>query len=59
MSIFVSFLENMKVIQNFHLQRWLNNENFSLISLTCVPQLYNVKIYPVFPKFFLNHSIEI
>ena len=32
----------MKFDQGFHLQRRLKNENFSLISLTCLPDMFSL-----------------
>lgn len=36
----------MKFVQSFHLQRRLKIENLSLISVTCLPKLRNVKMFP-------------
>ena len=33
----------MKFVQSFYLYRRLMNTKFSLISLTCLPQLHNIK----------------
>ena len=35
----------MKFVQSFHLQRRLKIENLSLISVTCLPKLRNVKMF--------------
>ena len=43
-------VSGMKFVQSFHLQQLMKNENFSLTSLTCLPQLHDIEnfTWPIF-----------